>query len=284
MKTTWMFALALALLPVRPAAADMYDPIRAKAEASMLVTGVIDIDAQGTVQQFKLDDRDLVPVDVVNLVERAVPAWRFEPLAVEGKPTSTTSKITMRLLLRSQDGRNTVGIVGANLTELDSGDGRADDVKRRRVTPPKYPAEVARRGIGGIVYLLIGLDSEGNAKDIFVEQVNMTTIARPDMMEWAQKSLSEATVSAARQWTFTPSLAAKTAGQRDVVRMPIAFSMDTPPKKKGYRWEAYIPGPISRAPWLDAKDAKAGRSDALAPGEVSIAGTAPTLLTPLDAG
>ena len=57
--------------------------VRETAEASMLVTGTVDIEPDGRVSGYRLDRVDELPPAVVDLVTKAAGAWRFEPVLVD---------------------------------------------------------------------------------------------------------------------------------------------------------------------------------------------------------
>ena len=57
---------------------------REQVEASMLVTGHVDIDEEGRVTAHALDEPDKLPDYVVDLVARVVPVLRFDTVLVDG--------------------------------------------------------------------------------------------------------------------------------------------------------------------------------------------------------
>src|SRR5690242_13503740 len=91
----WMGSLAvsLALLVGTNAApaAGSKDEVRKQIEASMLVQGTIDIDEEGKVTGYELKQADVVPKAMLEIVDKRVRAWQFEPVQVDGKAVRARS-------------------------------------------------------------------------------------------------------------------------------------------------------------------------------------------------
>ena len=66
--------------------------VRRQLEASMWVTGTVDVDAQGVVTGHKLKDPDKLPPEVVALITQRAPDWLFEPYRVQGAPVSSACR------------------------------------------------------------------------------------------------------------------------------------------------------------------------------------------------
>ncbi len=80
-----------------------------------------------------------------------------------------------------------------------------------RVTPPKYPEQAARDGIGGSVLLEIGIDTDG-----LPSIINVVASQPPGVFDAAASA-------AAAKWTFEPALKGGIAIAAHV-RVPISFS------------------------------------------------------------
>ncbi|HAU81082.1 MAG TPA: TonB-dependent receptor, partial [Stenotrophomonas sp.] len=90
MRCSPILALALAfsgvgMVVVPDADAQTKREVREQAEASMVLTGEIDIGTEGQVEAFRLDKPDQVDEGIVRFVERAVHTWRFEPVRRQGR-------------------------------------------------------------------------------------------------------------------------------------------------------------------------------------------------------
>jgi hypothetical protein len=110
MRYPHILALALALggtgLVATPdTAAQTARTVRETAEASMTLTGKIDIGTDGHVTGFQLDHADKLPADLAAFVQRQVQAWQFQPVVVDGAAVATQTPVTLRLLSQPSPGR-----------------------------------------------------------------------------------------------------------------------------------------------------------------------------------
>src|SRR3546814_7577397 len=95
---TWLAGICLALLctaGVTPAVTQKH--ARRQTEASILLTGMIVIAADGGVRGYSIDHEDKVPDYVRAKIAHWVPAWRFAPPLVDGKA------VAHRVQLRSEE-------------------------------------------------------------------------------------------------------------------------------------------------------------------------------------
>ncbi len=281
MRIRWLVAL-LACVLVLPmhASAQSQRELQKLVEASMLVTGTVDIDKSGEITSHVIDARDKLPDYVANLVDRAVPALRFEPVLVDGQPVLARAKMSLRVVATHADeGNMTIAIRGAHFGE-ESG-ARQAGIRSVSMKPPSYPESVARIGGKGIVYLLVRIGRDGNVADVFPEQVNLTAVGNRQQMNLIRRRLSEAAVIAARKWTFSLSGEAL-ADDREhrVVRVPVNFAFADERAPKYGEWSAYLPGPKEKPGW--GRPDPAGFSpDALAGGSIQPEESRFRLLTPL---
>ena len=70
---------------------------------------------------------------------------------------------------------------------------RPDEQTRK---PAKYPKDLCKAGVGGVVPLQVGVNSAGMAYDIQVEQTS------------GNRDLDRAAVEAAKHWRYLPAVAA----------------------------------------------------------------------------
>ena len=247
-----------------------------RVEASMLVGGTIDVDPQGRVERFELDQRDKLPADVDRLLVKVVPGWRFEPTVVDGQPAAVRTPMRIRVAANQvpgQDDAYVLRVASASFGDLEEGGLRAE-----RVHPPAYPREPLHKGVQGPVFLLVKVGRTGAVEDVVAEQVNLQLVGSERLLRRMRTSLSRAAIRAAHGWTFVPP----TVGD-DVdapywtARVPIDFRFRDPP---GYgEWTSYVPGPRQAAPW-NVEDTAAG-ADSFAANQVYQVGKGLKLLTPL---
>src|SRR3546814_10039606 len=100
MSRTWIAkALAVALLlAVAAVAVAAPKQVREQTEATMLLTGTIGINADGSVDDYENDNEDKVPDYVLENLAKWVPDWRFKPVLVDGKgvPARAGKNLRMR--------------------------------------------------------------------------------------------------------------------------------------------------------------------------------------------
>lgn len=251
-------------------------------EASMVVTGSINVEPDGSVSGYKLDRPEKLPQGVVDLVAKAVPAWRFEPVLVDGKAVAAKAKMSLRATARKLGPeRYEVGIRSANFG------GEAlpgESVKSKSMTPPSYPIDMARKGVSGTAYVVLRIGRDGHVEDAVAEQVNLKTLGSTREMSSWRDAFAKSALAAARKWTFVPP----TKGE-DVdddywqVRVPVDYQMGYERVAKYGQWDAYLPGPRMSAPWQEP-ELSASAPDAVDGSGVYSLRQSLHLLTPLGNG
>ena len=158
---------------------------RQEVEASMLVTGHVDIGRDGQAASHVLDQPDKLPPYVVELIARAVPSLRFEPVLVDGAPVIARAKTSVRLVATPAgdgEGNMQLRIASAHFGEEYSETDRTS-VRQSNLRPPRYPMNIAQIGGKGTVYLLVKVGRDGKAADVVAERqrqwIAEVTVARP---------------------------------------------------------------------------------------------------------
>ncbi|WP_312325813.1 energy transducer TonB [Stenotrophomonas sp.] len=258
--------------------------VRQTAQASMTLSGKIDIGTEGQVTAFELAHADKVPADLAAFVTRQVQAWRFAPMMVDGAAVAIQTPVIVRLVQQPDsngDGAN-VRVTGASFAKYDpESTSRVTFIAR---PAPIYPKDVyAVRGRGDVL-MLLKIARDGSVADVFTEQVNLRVVGKERQMSAMRASLARASEAAARTWTFRPPTtgAAKDAESWNV-RVPVRYAMGEPRMERYGEWEAYIPGPHERAPFSNARADANAAPDLLADGGLYMADLddGPRLLTPL---
>lgn len=90
------------------------------------------------------------------------------------------------------------------------------EVRVRQMSPPRYPATAVEQKVAGRVLLKILVGTDGKAKQVLVEKSN------------PQGVFDEATVNAAKLWTFEPQMRDGRAVEGWIM-VPVDFSLDGPP-------------------------------------------------------
>jgi hypothetical protein len=255
--------------------------VRKQAEASMLVTGKIQVDTSGKVSGYSLDQKEKLPPAVVSMVGKAVPNWEFEPVLIDGKAANVRTDMSIRLVAKKIDADNySVAIRSAG---FGNSSGKPEErIRSVSMAPPDYPESAGRAGVTGTVYLLLRAGRDGKVIDAFAEQVNLKVVADENSMAKWRRLLGDTSIRQARRWTFSPPTEGD-AAKHDfwVVRVPVVFSFEDPRSVKAAYglWEAYIPGPRQANPWEKHEEGTAFSPDTLAPGGAYLAGSGLRLLT-----
>ncbi|MNK58476.1 Gram-negative bacterial tonB protein [compost metagenome] len=289
MRSPHILALALAfggagMAGIGQADAQTRSAVRAQAEASMVLTGEIDIGTEGQVEGFRLDRRDLVNPAIATFVDENVQGWRFEPVRVDGRASKARTPVSIRLGGQVKpDGTQQVTLMAASFEQYDPTD--TDGVTSVKLPPPAFPEDVYYAGGRGDVLLLIQVGRDGKVLDVATEQVNLRVIANESSMRKMRDKLARVSMGAARKWTFkAPTTGEKKDDASWTVRVPVRFAFNDGREDRYGKWDAYIPGPRQQAPWRADKALAEEGGDLLPAGGVFMADAArkgPQLLTPL---
>ena len=287
MNRTLSALLAVAFLAAAAPNADAQTARQARQEieASMLVTGRVDIERDGTVSGHAFDQPEKLPTHAISLIERAIPALRFEPVLVDGAPVLARAKMSVRLVatpVGDREGSMNVRIASAHFGDEYSDTDRTA-VRRSDLRPPRYPMSVAQIGGKGTVYLLVKVGRDGAPEDVVAEQVNLTAVGNARQMQRIRDTLSKTAIdNARRHWTFIPPAAGDDIA-RDywVVRVPVQFSLHDDRDTAYGQWSAYHPGWQQRPAWA-APTPPGFSPDTLVAGNVTPETSRFRLLTPFE--
>ncbi|MGO4221295.1 protein tonB [Lysobacter sp. TAF61] len=260
------------------------EEVRKQIVVTMLVTGTVDIERDGSVSGHAVDKVDALPESVVQLVDAAVATWRFDPVMAAGQAVAARNHFSLRVVGNQGDnGDFSLKIAGVSFGK---GDDEGIPTRRGRLAPPRYPQGLAQGGIGGTVYLIVRIGRDGSVEDVIARQVNLRVAARPKEMERFRKEFADVCVTKARQWKFDPPKKGEdVAASSWSVRIPVDFYAPDRPQPAYGHWEAYVPGPRVAVPWRDNADDARDPVDAIAAGGVySDNDTGPRLLTPAGQG
>lgn len=275
-----LLALLASIVAAGASAESRFDAARRQIEASMLVTGWIDVEPDGSVSGHRIDDPDALPGHVVGLVEGAVPGWRFEPVLVDGEAVAAKARMYLRVVARKLgDDQYILRIGSASFGE----DRPGEYPSSSKLRAPDYPRDALTRGVEGTVYLVIRVGREGDVEEVVAEQVNLRAIAGKRSMEMLRDSLAKAALHAARWWKFEPPTRGEAVDEPYwSVRVPVVFELDGAVEPEYGAWSSYVAGPRHPAPWIEEESGTS--PDALAGGGVYPVGLGLQLLTPLGEG
>ncbi|MCC4597545.1 energy transducer TonB [Xanthomonas campestris pv. phormiicola] len=263
--------------------------VRKQVESSLLVTGKIDIEADGAVSALAIDRQDKLPEGVIGFVRDSVKQWKFEPVLRDGKPVPARAPMTLRIVAKRRQGDSyQVEIRHASFASYDPKDPRA--VTSLKMAPPSYPEAAYRVGAAGSAYLVLKVARDGSVADAAVEQVNLRIVGSEGEMKKLREIFAQSALAAARKWTFRPPTEGEgVSAPYWVVRVPVDYALSNEPNENSPssygHWISYVPGPRARAPWDTGKDASGFSPDTLSAGGVyMVDNNGPRLLTPLQQG
>jgi hypothetical protein len=275
----WMI-VALCTLMAYITAANATD-VRKTTEATMLVTGSIEVAPDGSVHDYSIDRPEKLPPPVVDLLKKSVPGWKFE--FTQTPDVIQRAKMSLRIVAKPVDDQH----FGLHIIHANFGDPAAsasEHVTRKDGKFPRYPEEAIREHVDGTVFLLLRIDRQGKVQDIAVEQVNLGAYGREAEMRHFRNLFGNAAMDAIKGWTFNPPTTGKHVSDPYWdVHMPVEFNahpLGAPVEDTYGKWEAYIPGPRELIPW--SKNNQVYSPDAIPAGSISQADQSLRLKTALD--
>ncbi|HET9048301.1 MAG TPA: energy transducer TonB [Chiayiivirga sp.] len=288
---TRAFALLMALsLPMVAVGADSDESLRDQIESSMRLTGSIDIEADGSVSAFTLDQEDKVSAALADYVHQKVASWHFEPVLGDGgEAVQIRTPVHLRLLAKSVAGEDDsveLSIASADFSK-ESAPKDPTTLHFDRMQPPQYPLDAVRARVSGDVAMLVEVGRDGRVKNLHARQVNLRVQKGARIMKKWRARLAAASEHAIRDWTFkVPTEGPQADCESWHIVVPISFSFDRSAAKRYGQWDTYVAGPVQSTPWLDKDDAKQNVSaDALADGGLYLLREdGPRLLSSLDKG
>jgi len=279
-----LLGLSLLLLSSTALAAGPSEVLK-QAQASMLVTGTVDVTPAGKIKSYTIDQQDKLPKTVLDLLQKNIPTWEFSPVIVDGAPVEAHAKMSLRVVAKRVDDQDAlIDIEGAHFGQ--SGEIPGETVSKKTAEQPKYPDREVQSRVTGTVYVLLKIGRDGHVADAATEQVNLSVYASERDMNLFRADLSKATLRALRQWTFnTPSVGKYAADPYWIARVPVNFNLSVngaPPPQVTYgKWESYIPGPREFIPWSDKNRLMSASPDASPAGGIYRMDQGLQLKTPL---
>lgn len=258
--------------------------VRKRVQASMLVTGMIEVAPDGSVQQYTLDQAEKLPDSVKGVLGRSIAAWKFKPVEVDGQPVIAKAKMSLRVVATPLgDEQYSVGVAGAWFGDRASRQSgvNAQTISYKDQKRPAYPMNAVRAGVSGTVYALLKVGRDGKVADAEAEQVDLRVLASDGELNIWRRVLAEAALSALRRDTFNlPTVGPQVDKPFWVARIPVTFDLSSEPAVAYGHWQAYVPGPVHRPEWAD-KHKLAGSPDAVPEGGLLLADQSLHLMTPL---
>ena len=238
---------------------------RKQIESSLIVTGTIVIAPDGGVQSYALDATEALGAPLEAFLKQNISAWKFVPVEVDGKVVTAKANMSLQLIANQAEGGDMNVRIAHTWFGKNSDKPATDMPKSNKMSPPRYPQDVMRMGGQGIAYLVVNIGRDGKVLDVAAEKVNLRSLGTEKQMEMLRRAFADASVRAAREWTFhPPTTGADAARDSWIVRIPVAFVMGDATHGKAGTWQSYIPDPTPRViPWAEEELRIAGSPEAL---------------------
>lgn len=262
----WLIGLFCVLLSGSALAAGPA-AVRKRVQASMLLTGTIVVAPDGSVGSYAIDKAEKLPPVVTGVIAKSIPAWKFEPILLNGKPVAAKTKMSLRLVAKPVgDDSYSIGIGGAQFGQNVPG----ESITYKEPVRTVYPPQAARDHVSGTVYLLLRVGREGRVQEAEAEQVNLMVVDSDKGMERWRKVLADSALAAARRWTFNlPTSGEHMNDKYWVARVPVMYGLRPVNENDDYgKWQPYVPGPKQPVPWIDDPQLLSGNADALPDGGI----------------
>jgi len=251
------------------------------AEASMLVSGTIEVLPDGSIGSYALYKEEKLPAPVIDLIKRNVSTWKFQLKA----PSTSPIKEDMSLLIvaRDEDAKHmTLRLAGANFSDGDAPENSS--IRWLHRVSPLYPKLSLEHGMTGTVYVLVRIGRDGKVINTGVEQVNLRRyVADQKEMARFRKDLADAAVRASRHWTFeTPTSGEEAQAPFWDARIPVNFADWGDRSGESYgSWAIYLRGPQEQIGWRQDASLVSEAPDAVPDGSIHPLSAGAKLLTPL---
>lgn len=254
------WALLCTFVPFAAIAANAWQYSK-QIERSMVVTGTLEVNRDGSVHGYMLNQQEKLLPEVVEVIGRTVPTWKFEPIVLDSNLTTAKTTMSIRVVADKLDGdRYALSVRGVSFSDCNPG----DTLSYKDQKPPRYPDEAVQARVGGTVYLVALVDRHGTVDDVAAYQVNLRAMGDNYTTARLRKDLAQASLDAVKKWTFNVPQQAKSADDHWRVEIPVNFVISpdgrAPPHMEYGRWEAYVPGPIEQIPWLESQEQKTNGS------------------------
>lgn len=277
MKTARLMPLTLLVLLTLPLMGHAQDKGESESEnvLTLRVDGALSIDPQGKVLDYRITTK-LDPA-VEAMVRRAVPRWRFKPILVDGKPAIAQSP--MRITLAAVEVEQGYQVKVDNVVfwpntqeeyEAQQASQKAHPrmsvegeapaplvwITSKSMRPPKYPPDLQRSGVEGIVLLNVRLNPDGTVAEVFAAQSSLLNVkGSSGLLDRARATLERNASAAAGRWKFEVDAedAASLKPSSLTVRVPVEYMLGTQaagPEPLVGKWRHEFRGPNVTAPWL----------------------------------
>ncbi|MGO4504487.1 MULTISPECIES: energy transducer TonB [unclassified Dyella] len=268
------FVAAMLLLASSVHATSPKDPI----EASMLLSGTVEVLPDGKVGSYALYKAEKLPPAVLDLIKRVAPTWKFE--LGEAHTAPFQERMSLRIVATNADDRHmTLRVASADFSDKDEAEGATITWARR--VPPVYPSLSRNNNVSGTVYLLVRVGQDGKVTDVSAEQVNLgVSVPSAARMAEFREDLAHAAIKASRYWKFQlPTSGNLVQAPYWDARIPVGFIMSSGSETPYGEWDVYVPGPREHIAWAEDSALVAEAPDAIPDGSIHLLGSGTHLIS-----
>ncbi|HET9031329.1 MAG TPA: energy transducer TonB [Dokdonella sp.] len=242
--------------------------VRKQAEASMVLTGSVEVNLDGSLRSYQLDQPEKIDPSIRDFLDRNIKAWSFAvdslPQGVSA-PATVLNSMSILVVAKPLDGDTyTLQLAASYFSPKDPEPGT--EIAYKAIKAPRYPDEAVRARVGGKVFLVVKVAADGTVDDAMTEQVNLNAVAHNEKeMERWRAVLANAALKAVKRWTFVVPTRGKEAGQPFfLARVPVEYEIN-PKKQEEYgKWAPYVRGPRHANQWEQANKNPGFAPDAVA--------------------
>lgn len=282
---TWMAGL-LCMLASGAALATGWAAANKRAEDGMLIRGTIAVAPDGSVAKFSIEQDDKLPPAVREMLAKAIPAWKFAPVAVGSAQGEAQAPMGLRVVAQPVGkGSYKIGVVSAWFGQVAGNP--AETISFRHEVAPGFPMNAARAGVTGTVYALVQIGPDGKVLDAVAAQVDLRILASDEQLAAWRKVFADYTVDALRKDSFNVPSSGPQAGKPYwVAGVQVSYYLlgsyvPASAREPLYgHWQTYVPGPLHKPAWVQDPQL-ASSANAMPAGGIRVASTQLHLLTPL---
>lgn len=239
------------------AAAPSTEAVAVESLRLMEVRGSVVIGVDGGVVDAELTTERIEP-ELRDSLMRAMRAWRFTPVRIQGQPTQAKTSFRMSLAARPDGDKFKVRIDGVDFGDQSEPtaivpDGAKPPIRAKQLTPPQYPQDLMFRGVGGSVLVAILVGPDGRTERAQVVQSLIHDFGRTrggKSAQRAMRALEANALAAVKRWSYeVPPERATAAPQDRTVVTTVVYMVDYDVNQPGY-WVPVQRGERRPTEWL----------------------------------
>lgn len=261
--------------------------VDADVQESILVSGTIDVESDGSVGGYRLEHESELPPSVVARIAAAVPTWRFRPTIIDGEGVAVRARMHLRLVAKPINA--SAKEIRLSSASFPHNAATGETLEIGHVSLTDLIRALSRLRADGIVYVSMKVDRDGRVEDAVVRQVTLYARTTRSRMALVRDEYTRSALITVQRMRFLPISAGESRHAPYWTGiLPIELCMDESPcyTRKPWQWGGYFPGPLNRAPWdIDhPTGATDPRGDAIPSGRFQLANGELILITPLNGG